>query len=161
MATLQSSPLSAGTPVRALDFPPSMQVMDRTSQLNLTNTSYATGTPEVAVRFQAPTSGRVLVTVSAGVRNNSATVDRVWVCFSMFEGDPNSGNQVAVEEVKYGVSNHAISDANDDFAYGSNSFPVSGLTPGTFYYARIRHKVTIGGGTADISTRGITVIPIP
>lgn len=158
---IEPAPLSGGTPVRALDFPPSQQVMDRTSQLNLTNTTYATGSPEIAVRFQAPTSGRVLVTVSAGVRNNSATVDRVWVAFTIHEGDPNSGNTVATEEVKYGVSNHAISDASDDFAYGSNSFPVAGLDPGTFYYARIRHKVTVGGGTADISTRSITVIPLP
>lgn len=158
---IESAPLSAGTPVRALDFPPSVEVRDRTSQLNLSNTSYATGTPEVAVRFQAPTSGRVLVTISAGVRNDSATVDRVWVAFTIHEGDPASGNTVATEEVKYGVSNHAMSDAGDDYQYGSNSFPVAGLDPGTYYYARVRHKVTVGGGTADISTRAITVIPLP
>lgn len=158
---LSQNPLSAGTTVRAVDFPRSMQVLDRTSQLNITDTSYVTGTPEVAVRFQAPTSGRVAITVGAGVRNNSATQDRVWVAFIVYEGDPNSGSTVFTEEVKYGVSNHAISDASDDYSYHTKTSMLQGLTPGTWYYARVKHKTTVGNGSADIASRQITVFPIP
>ena len=159
--TLSPAPLSAGNPVRAMDFPRSMQAVDRTTQLNVTGTSYATGTPEVAVRFLCPTSGRVAVTVAAGIRNNSATQDRVWIAFTIYEGDPNDGNQVVVEEVKYGVSNHAISDASDDYSYQSQTSIVRGLTPGTWYYARVKHKVTTGTGSVDIAERQITVFPVP
>lgn len=159
--SLAASSLTAGTPARAMDFPRSMQAIDRTTQLNVTSTSYATGSPEVAVRFLAPTSGRVAVTVAAGMRNNSATQDRCWVAFAIFEGDPNDGNQVVVEEVKYGVSNHAISDAADDYAYQSQTTIVRGLTPGTWYYARVRHKATTGTGSVDIAERQITVFPVP
>ena len=97
--------LSAGTRVKALDFPRAQQVYDLTSQLNLTNTSYAVGTPEVAVRFLAPSSGRVSVAVSAGVRNNTAAnEDRVYVAFRVLSGDPNDGNLFQTEEAKLGLS---------------------------------------------------------
>lgn len=159
--TLAQNPLSAGTPVRAVDFPRSMQALDRTTQLNITDTSYVTGTPEVAVRFQAPTSGRVAVTVGGGIRNNSATSTRIWIAFIVYEGDPADGNTIATEEVKYGISNHAISDASDDYQYHTKTSMLQGLTPGTWYYARVKHKVTAAVGSPDIASRQITVFPIP
>lgn len=154
-------PLSAGTPVRALDFPPAQMAFNQDSINNITDTSYVTGTNEVAVRFQAPTSGRVAVTIKAIVRNNSAAnEDRVFVSFRVYEGDPADGDLFQTDEVKYGISNNATSTA-DEFHYGSHTTMLSGLTPGTFYFARVRHRTTLGSGTADIGYRHILVFPIP
>lgn len=158
---LTPAPLSSGRPVRALDFPQSWFVRDRTTLANLTNTSYASGDPEIAARIMAPTSGRLAVSVGGAIRNNSATADRLWIAFDVFEGDPTAGTQVFVEEVKYGISNHAISDASDDYQYLGNTTIVQGLTPGTFYYVRHRYKTTNGNGTADIAFRSLFVFPVP
>lgn len=158
----ENAPLSAGTQVRALDFPRAMFNFDQTSQLNLTDTSYGNGSPEVSVRFMAPTSGRVAVVCSGGPRNNTAAnQDRVFISFRIFEGDPNDNDLLQTEEVKYGRSNYATLTANDDYEYGGHLTMVGGLTPGTFYYAQMRHRVTIGSGTADIAFRSILVFPIP
>ena len=157
----ENHPLSSGTPVRAVDFPPSVQAYAQITIANITDTSYVTGSPEIAVRFMAPTSGRVMVTVAAGLRNNSATADRVFVSFRLFEGDPDDADLIQTNDVKYGVSNYAVSDAADDYAYSGHTTVVGGLDPGTFYYAQVQHHVTAGNGTADIAFRRITVIPVP
>lgn len=157
-------PLAAGTTVRALDFPPAMFAFDNSTtaaNLNITSTSWALGSPEVAVRFLAPTSGRVGVSLGATVRNNSAVVDRVFVGFRIMEGDPASGNTFQPVSAKYGRSNYAYADADDDGESGSQFTMVSGLTPGTYYYAQVQFRVTVGGGTADVLSRSILVIPLP
>lgn len=155
-----TSDLSAGTRVKSLDFPRAQRVTDQTTQANLTSTSYGTGDPEVAVRFLAPTSGKVAVVLSAGVRNNTAAnEDRVFVSFRILVGDPADADLFQTEEVKLGVSNTAA--GADDFTYAGQATMVQGLTPGTYYYAQVRHRVTLGSGTADISNRSIMVFPIP
>lgn len=152
--------LSAGTRVKAVDFPRAQQVSDQTTQANITDTSYVTGTPEIAVRVMAPSSGRVLVVVGAGIRNNTAAnQDRVFVSFRAFEGDPADGNLFQTEEVKLGLSNTAA--GADDYSYGAHGTMVQGLTPGSYYYFQIRHRTTLGSGSADISNRSILVTPIP
>lgn len=152
--------LSAGTRVKAVDFPRAAQYTDQTSQLNITDTSYTEGVPEVAVRVMAPSSGRVLVALSAGIRNNTAAnQDRVFVSFRVFEGDPADNDLYQTEEVKLGLSNTGA--GADDYSYGAHGTMVQGLTPGTYYYFQVRHRTTLGSGTADIANRAILVTPIP
>lgn len=152
--------LSAGTRVKAVDFPRAQQYYDQTTQANLTSTTYETGTPEVAVRVMAPSSGRVMVTVSAGIRNNTAAnQDRLFVSFRVFTGDPADNDLFQTEEVKLGLSNTGA--GADDYSYGGHGTMVTGLTPGTYYYFQVRHRVTLGSGTADLAFRKILVIPIP
>jgi len=154
--------LSAGTRVKARDFPRAYQSFNQESQVNITDTSYTpaeTGDPECAVRFLAPSSGRVAVVLSAGVRNNTAAnEDRVFVSFRVLEGDPADNELFQTEEVKLGISNSAA--GADDFQYAGHATMVQGLTPGVHYYAQIRHRTTLGAGTADISFRKILVFPL-
>lgn len=150
--------LSAGTRVKALDFPRAYQSYHNTTIANISDTTYTVGSPEVAVRFQAPTSGRVAVVISAGVRNNGANADRVFVAFRILEGDPADGDLVQTEDVKLGISNAATQA--DDYQYGGQATMVGGLTPGTYYYAQVRHRTTLGSGTADIAHRHILVFPV-
>jgi hypothetical protein len=154
-------PLSAGTPVRALDFPPAQMSFNQDTVANISDTSYVTGDNEVAVRFQAPTSGRVAVTIKALTRNNSAAnSDRLFVTFRVLSGDPDDAVIFQTDEIKNGVSNAAIPEA-DEYRYASHTTMVSGLTPAEFYYARVRYRTTLGSGTADLAYRHILVFPIP
>jgi hypothetical protein len=158
-----NAPLSTGTEVRAVDFPPAVSNSSDTAITNITATVYTTGTPEVGARFMAPTSGRVAITVSAGIRVDSATApgDRIFIGYQVFVGDPADNDLLQIEEVKYGLSNIGAADATEDYQFGGHTAILGGLEPGTFYYARVRYRTTLGNGTADIQQRGITVIPIP
>lgn len=155
-----SNDLSAGTRVKALDFPESKQVYDHTDHLNMTGTTYSNGSPEVGVRFQAASSGRAAVTISTGMRNNTtANEDRIFCAFQVYVGDPADGVEFQSEEVKLGMSNMAA--GSDDIHYGGHLTMLTGLVPGEWYYARFRHRVTLGSGTADLTYRKILVFPIP
>lgn len=151
--------LSAGTVVKALDFTPAVQAIVNVEVLNNSSTVYTTGTPEVAVRFMAPSSGRVAVSLSGGTRNNSANADRIFVTYRILEGDPANADIIQSDEVKRGLSIPATQ--SDNYQYHGHITMVDGLTPGTWYYAQVRHRTTLGSGTADISHRGIVVFPIP
>jgi len=151
--------LAAGRRVKAVDFTRAVFNYSQTSIANISTTTYAVGDPEMAVRFMAPTSGRVGVMLSAGIRNNStANEDRVFVSFRILEGDPQDGNLIQTEDAKNGRSNPA--QGVDSYQYGGQMTMVDGLTPGVWYFAQIRHRVT-GSATADIAYRGIMVIPVP
>lgn len=150
--------LSAGTPVRSVDFPRAHYAFAQTDINNITDTTYQTGTPEIAVRFMAPNSGRVAVVLSAGCRNNAANADRIFITFRILEGDPADANLFQTEDVKFGRSNPATQ--SDEHQYGGQLTIVGGLTPGTMYYARVRHRTTLGSGTADVAFRGILIFPV-
>lgn len=154
----ESSPLSAGVPFRATDFTRSKFSFAQTDINNISDTSYTVGTPEIAVRFMAPTSGRVAVVLQAGCRNNGANADRIFVTYRILEGDPDDGDLFQTDEVKFGRSNPAT--GADEHQYAGALSIVSGLTPGQFYYAQVRHRTTLGSGTADVAYRGILVFPV-
>lgn len=150
--------LSAGTRVRALDFPRAQQVFANTSINNISSTTYTTGSPEVSVRIQAPTSGRVAVCVGAGTRNNGANQDRLFITYRVYEGDPDNNDLFLSSDLKRGVCNPATQ--GDDFQYHGHMTMVDGLTPGAYYFFQLQHRVT-GSATADLSHRHLFVFPIP
>lgn len=158
-----NAPLSAGTETRAVDFPPAVFVTSDVPNGNISTTVYITGTPEVSARFMAPTSGRVGICLSAGLRNNSGATpnDRLFFSYQIFVGDPNDAVLFQGEEVKGGLSNRASADVNDDYSYGGHLTIVSGMEPGEFYYVQTRYRTTLGNSTADIGYRGILVFPVP
>lgn len=150
--------LAAGTPVKALDFPPTVAVTDGTGLANLANTAYAAGSPEVGVSFVAPTTGRVIITVGAGVRNNVATGDRVFVAPQVLAGVDASGAEFLAPSVPYYGVSSATGATTSDFQYLSRAQLLDGLTPGAAYYARVMHAVT-GGSTCDLAGRTLMVQP--
>lgn len=155
---MPASNLSAGTRVKALDFPRAQSVSNDEIILDITSTSYITGTPEVAVRFMAPTSGRVAISISAGTRNSGANADRVIVTHEVFTGDPDDGDVFQEDDIHRSVSNPAT--ASEQYQYHGHLTMIDGLEPGTYYYARAKYRVTLGSGTADISNRRIIVFPV-
>lgn len=159
--TIGPNPLSAGTQIRALDYPPSQFNYDESNILNITSTSWLVGSPEVSVRFRAPTTGRVGVTLSATVRNNAVNAERLFVGFRIMSGDPADNDTFQPVSAKYGRSNLAYADANNGATAGGQLTIVTGLTPGDWYYAQTQYRVTLGSGTADLLYRSILVIPVP
>lgn len=151
--------LSAGRPVKALDFPRSQQMYLSGTISNISSVTYITGTTEVSVRFQAPSTGRVAVGVSGGVSNDGANADRIFLTYRILEGDPVNGVVIQDGDSKRGVSNAATGGEN--FQYAGHVTMVDGLTPGTWYYAQMLYRTTLGLATADISHRAITVWPLP
>ncbi|MGW6502978.1 hypothetical protein [Nonomuraea angiospora] len=134
---------------------------DDTVLANLTNTSYAAGTPEIGVFFVAPPSGKVRLTIGGGFRDNGATVrDRIFLSPQLFR-DSSSGTEVLAPSV---TLRGYLSVADDtEFQYGSRISLIENLTPGQLYYIRCMH-LTSGGTThdsADIAARDLIVIPLP
>lgn len=150
--------LAPGGQAYGRDFPPSGFDLDWTSQLNISSTAYVSGTPSVGVNVTAPTSGRVLVCVGAGSRNNGANTDRVIVTYRVLE-DSSEGAVFTAESAYRGVTSIGI--GSEEYRYVGNFALEEGLTPGRSYYFQIRHRTISGSGTADIASRSIAVIPVP
>lgn len=159
--------LLAGSKVKALDTPPTVQVGDATALSNITAPSYTAGSPEVGTTFTAPTSGRVLITVSGSLRNNGANDDRVFLTAQVFLGSNSSGTEVVAPTVTvFGISS-AVGNANAGFQYLGRTSMLDGLTAGATYYVRTMHVEsagTSGGGsnpfhTIDIGYRQVLVAP--
>lgn len=157
-----NAPLSAGTQVRAADFPPAGSSTSDTTISGITATTYTVGVPEVAVRFMAPTSGRVALCVSGGIRNDSATTpaDRLLLSYRVYVGDPAAASLLVTEDASTGISTAGRADATEDFAYSGHLTIVDGLIPGSFYYAQLRYRTVTGAGAPDLNYRSIIVFPI-
>lgn len=150
----------AGQPVKALDFPPPKWAQDSTTITNPSNSSYATGTPEVSVTFVAPTSGRVLLIVGGGA-GNSAGADRIFLSPEVRETN-SSGDVVLTASVTN--RGWASDNCSSGYVYGSRESVLEGLTPGQVYYAVVKYVVATsdgGASTADIACRDIGVVPLP
>lgn len=158
--------LVSGTRIRAADHPPAVFEQDATAQLNITSNSYITGTPVVDQTFVAPTSGRVLLAVGGGGRDNDATpAERALIAPQVFEGTDATG----VEIVPPAASRRGIMSMNTSDGYGrwSRITLLEGLTPERTYYARVMHRAlhpddpTTLPDSADILPREIAVISVP
>jgi hypothetical protein len=138
---------------------PTASAADDTIIANITNTSYAPGTPEVGVYFVAPPSGRVRLTMGGGFRDNSSG-DRIFYAPQLFRED-SSGTEVLVPSVTF---RGYLSVATDnEFQYGSRVSMLEDLIPGQRYYLRSMFLANPGTDpdTADIAARDIIVIPVP
>lgn len=140
---------------------PTAFVLDDTLIANLTNTSYAAGSPEVGVFFVAPPSGRVRLTIGGGFRDNGASAfDRVFLSPQLFM-DSSAGTEILAPSVT--LRGYLSALENTEFQYGSRVSFIEDLTPGQIYYIRTMHLTSAGTDpdTADIAARDLIVIPLP
>lgn len=149
-----------GAKVKAADFPASAWAQDTTEILNISSTTFIAGTPEVGTTFVAPTSGKVLMFVGGSARGQTGD-DRILMAANVFLGSNSSGTQVLSSSV--GFTGCGFSLASTSYYYQNRSFHLTGLTPGSTYYARVTYSV-VNTGTAnnvcDIACREIGAIPI-
>jgi hypothetical protein len=145
-----------GDTVQSIDTPRTVMAQDDTPQLNLTSSSYVPGSPEVGVYFIAPTSGRVLVTVGGGARDNTND-NRVFLSPQIFQDDVNGSVVLAPSVTFYG---YGTPGSNADYVFGSRTSMIENLSPGRRYYARVMMAAEQGtGSTADVAVREIMVEP--
>lgn len=151
--------ISAGDYVRPLGV--SSWFHDDTQNLNLSSTTYETGTPEVGVFFIAPASGRVRLTIGGGVRDNGGSnVDRVFISPQLFR-DSSAGEEVLAPSVT--LRGFAGAAENTEFQYGCRVSLLTGLVAGALYYVRTQHLTSAGTDpdAADINARDVIVVPLP
>jgi len=146
------------TVVKSLDTPPAVGNFDDTVLVQISSASYTEGVPEVGVTFVAPTSGRVLITIGGGLRDNGANATRVFMAPQVFEDDSDGTVVLSPTVGQYGIGS---AGEQSEFMYYSRTSLLSDLTPGRVYYARVMHQTsnTPGSPTADIACREITVSP--
>lgn len=153
------SDLVAGTRILAADFPVGVGVVDDTNQENISTTTYTAGSPVVDRTFVAPTSGRILLIVGGGARDNAGTPsNRAFITPEVFEGVDASGTQVLPPD----VTTRGVTSVNTSSTPGfwCRASLLEGLTPEATHYARVLYRVD-GGTTVDVIARDIEVIPVP
>jgi hypothetical protein len=147
--------LLPGSMILGNDTPPTVSETDTTANNNISNTSVAAGTPEVGVAFIAPTTGRIVVHIGGGLRDNGGT-NRVFLSLEIYTGSDATGTQIVTASVaSNGISSCGVSAG---FQYVGRTIFEEGLTAGATYYARTVQYVD-AGTTADIASRSITVQP--
>lgn len=144
------------TLVKGFDTPTTAWDQDTSWQLNITATDPVPGDPEMGVTFMAPTSGRVLVIIGGGGRDNGGA-NRI-----LMKPEVYAGTQAIPENI---VDNGDFKDFTipgeaDEGLYGSRVSVLENLVPFRVHYARVVHAVT-GGTSCDIFVREILVAPLP
>lgn len=144
------------TLVTGYDTPPTVWDQDNTWQLNIDSTSFIPGDPEVGTTFMAPTSGRVLLILGGGGRDNEAT-NRVAIGPEIYTGtQPIDSNRVFEPDFNELWLPGEVTES----IYASRVTMVSGLAPYEQHYARVVYRCT-GGDTCDIFVREVIVVPLP
>lgn len=147
-----------GATVRA--FPEAVYVRSTTTVADISSTSFTSGAPFfpiVDTTFVASTTGRIMLSVGAGMRDNGGT-NRIFVSPEVYEGVDETGTLV-LDSAGQGREHALISiDSAGDYVHMSRMTFLDGLTPGATHYARLVHRVT-GGSSADITVRDLVVMP--
>lgn len=154
-----STPIEAGAEISKDWWPPAVKAQSSTDILNLTNTTYQPGSPEVGHTFTAPLSGRVGVCINChGVQQASG--DRLFFSYRIYLGTSTAGTLFQDAAAGMGMSSSGSTSATGEFGHGMMSM-VDGLTPGSVYYAVVVHQIEGAGTTSDVAYRRIIVFPVP
>lgn len=152
--------ITPGVQAYGSDFPPSAFDLDWTILSNVGSTTWFFGTPNVSCSFVAPLSGRVLVAVGCGVRNNAANAERLAVSYTILEDDLQ-GAEVVAPSLTSGVISNGTALV-EDYHYVGSFRMEEGLQPGRGYFAGINFRGVTGGfNTVDIASRMISIVPLP
>lgn len=150
------------TLVTGVDTPRAVWSQSVESILNFGNDGdhKAYGPPECGVAFIAPTSGRMLIVVGAGIRDSSG-MNRVFVGPEVYRGTDAGGTSVTTGAFQEVVS----SPVETKSIYASRTTLLTGLTAGEVHYARVYHYTLPHTGTvaatSDVFVREIIAAPLP
>lgn len=140
LATTLASRAPLGEAYTAADL-----VFGTTTSTSFTDTLTGAVGP-VTLAFVAPPSGKVIINVSAAIKNSGANFSGLAFRLS------GAGSRAAVDgEQAFVQGNSEVVVAKDN--------PVSGLTPGGGYTITMQHKVTAGTGTFNYRRLGWRPLP--
>jgi hypothetical protein len=153
------SDLLAGTPITALDTPPTVSDAEA-GEFTFNDTVFGldadTGTyVDCGVAFVAPTTGRVKIHHGARVGNNTATAATEVTPVVRTGSTVGAGSAIVAAS-----SNNAVRSGGTTLVTAvraGSPLLVPGLTPGDVYNVRLEHRVSGGIGTAGL--RHVTVEP--
>lgn len=142
----------------SMDWPDSVASYDNTTIANITTTTFGAGSPLVELLFEAGTTGRALITISTSSRDNSAGAARVISTFELYLGTSSAGTSIISSSSS--TLEYEVTSAGQalGFQYVSRTALVTGLTPGSTYYARHMYKASASGGS-DVAMRELIVRP--
>lgn len=143
--------LLAGTTVKALDTTVTVANAQATT-VTTTSTSYTTSGTDCAVSFVAPTTGRVIIHTIARCVNDGATGGTLVAPETRTGGTVGSGTVVESAADTNGTSHYGT-----NFARGSATHLLTGLTAGSTYNVRLLMRVT--AGTGSIANREVIIQP--
>ena len=154
------SDLNAGSKVKGLDTPPTVQD-SQSGTYSFTNTSYgvsvSSGTyADCGVVFIAPTTGRVIVKLAAFLRNSTAAQGANIAPVVRTGGTIGSGSTVLAAADATSVQMNG-NGSNTDGGRTGVEVLVEGLTPGDEYNVRLEHRVTANTGLT--TRRSVIVAP--
>lgn len=130
------------------------------------------GSPHVSVEFVAPASGRALIGVAGGIRDNNNTGSAYMTPEVRYDSesgpllfDPQAAIGGVDNAFRYAWSNARGAPQVAAYQYGNNinflGAPATDpLEPGRTYFARVIQWQQGGNDTADIFNRQIFVIPL-
>lgn len=150
--------IKAGDVISSTQWPPAKKDSSSTDILNITNTTFATGSPEVGTTFTAPDSGRVCVAMHCQ-GTQAAGGSRLFFEYRIYLGTSTSGTLFQTSDSALGAASSGSTAGTSEWSMGHLSM-VEGLTPGSTYYAVVGY-LTEGGTTSDINNRKIIVFPVP
>ncbi len=148
--------------IRATDRTQVAIAQDRTTQLNVSGTDQV-GDPEVSLTFVAPNSGRALMVVGGGARDNTGT-GRLRMAPQVRIGSRNGPElqHQSTDNIYTTWSWSNSSQTTSNYQYG-NRFSFLGepvtepLVPGERYFMRV---LMDGDGNTDAFNRDLFVIPL-
>lgn len=151
--------LLAGTPVTALDAMPVVVASTGDSDTNVISTSFRPYEDDdenhITETFMAPTSGKVMVIVGGGLRDNGGT-NRIHLAYEIREVNQNGKRIVAPGISRNSWTNSAFQTSN--YQYGCRITMVEDLRSGYVYFTRLYISVS-GGSTADAFNGQLIVVP--
>jgi hypothetical protein len=135
-----SSAISTNTSnIASITLPPTVEDDQQGNIENISSTSYVAGSPECAVLFTAPPSGRVKISVSASMKTPSSG-ELIFVSFEVRIGSTGGTTIVSATD----GACIAAQGSGQIFINGFSKL-VGSLDPGETYAARTMHRVN--GGT--------------
>ena len=134
---------------------------DLSNELNVANGAAVPGDPVVEVTFTVPADGKVLVHVAGhlsiyyladGAEYEEDSIPGVFLGAQVYAAAAAPGG------TRQGISWHATREY--DAARLGDAIPVTGLTPGDFYKARLAHwgEFLPAGAVGKVRRRRITVL---
>lgn len=153
------SDLSAGTTVRAGDTPATVsdaQSGSYTATITTFGITAASGSyADCGVAFVAPTTGRVQITWSGQMANNTAASACELSPFIRTGSTVGSGTTFLASVIDNKI--RLVSSAANSINHAGMTMVVTGLTPGDSYNVRLDHRVS--GNTGTFIYRKVAVIP--
>lgn len=150
---------SAGQRILAADFQPTVGATDTTTLSNI-STTLAVGTPEVGVVFNAPTSGKALVTIGASFADDTGADNCGILDSKVFAGTNGSGTLVLNTGSLLRRLILQPGNITSQSQEASRTYLVTGLTAGSAYYVQLLHAAW-AGATLDLYARQVIAQPLP